>query len=258
MFITTWNVNSIRARQERLLTWLKDAAPDVVCLQETKVVESNFPFDALKELGYHAATWGQKTYNGVAILSRTPLEEIEIGMGDGVDDDQARLIAATVNGIRVISAYFPNGRTVEDEKYQYKQAWMDRLLAKLGSHDLANERLVLAGDFNIVPDERDVNRLDEWAGSVLYNPEMSAYFQKFLDLGLVDTFRLHNEEAGLYSWWDYRMLGFPKNNGLRIDHILASKALAPESVSARIERDMRKGKKPSDHTVVWAEFGNGR
>jgi exodeoxyribonuclease-3 len=254
MFITTWNVNSIRAREERLLAWLKEAKPDVVCLQETKVVDDHFPFDSLKDVGYHAVTWGQKTYNGVAILSLAPLEDVERGTGGDTDNDQARLIAATVNGIRVISAYFPNGRTVDDEKYQYKQEWMDRLLAKLGSHDLETERLVLAGDFNIVPDERDVNRVEEWTGSVLYNPEMSAYFQKFLDLGLLDTFRLHNEEAGLYSWWDYRMLGFPKNNGLRIDHILASKALAAESVSARIERDMRKGKKPSDHTVVWAGF----
>lgn len=256
MRLTTWNVNSIRAREERLLAWLKAATPDVVCLQETKVVDDNFPFEVLEGLGYHAATWGQKTYNGVAILSRTPLEDVEIGMGDGGggDDDQARLIAATVNGIRIISAYFPNGRSVEDEKYQYKQAWMDRLLAKLGAHDLHNEKLVLAGDFNIAPEERDVNRLEEWTGSVLYNPDMSAYYMKFLDLGLIDTFRLHHEGAGLYSWWDYRMLGFPKNNGLRIDHILASTALAPACTSARIERDMRKGKKPSDHTVVWAEF----
>jgi exodeoxyribonuclease-3 len=255
MFITTWNVNSIRAREERLLVWLKDATPDVVCLQETKVVDDHFPFEALLEVGYHAAAWGQKTYNGVAILSRTPLEDVERGMGGDTEGDQARLIAATVNGIRVISAYFPNGRTVEDDKYQYKQAWMDRLLAKLGSNDLESEKLILAGDFNIAPDERDVNRLEQWTGSVLYNPDMSAYYQKFLDLGLIDTFRLHNEEAGLYSWWDYRMLGFPKNNGLRIDHILASKTLAEDSVSSRIERDMRKGQKPSDHTVVWAEFG---
>ena len=254
MNITSWNVNSIRAREERLLTWLKDATPDVVCLQETKVVDEVFPLDAIEALGYHVATLGQKTYNGVAILSRAPLEDVKRGMGGDTDDSQARLIAATVNGIRVISAYFPNGRTVEDEKYQYKQAWMDRLLAGLGSHDMEHERLVLAGDFNIAPDERDVNRLEQWTGTVLYNPEMSAYFKKFLDLGLVDTFRLHNEEAGLYSWWDYRMLGFPKNNGLRIDHILVSKAQAPSSVSSRIERDMRKGKKPSDHTVVWAEF----
>ena len=254
MFITTWNVNSIRAREERLLVWLKDATPDVVCLQETKVVDDHFPFEAMLEVGYHAATWGQKTYNGVAILSRTPLEDVERGMGGDIEGDQARLIAATVNGIRVISAYFPNGRTVEDDKYQYKQAWMDRLLAMLDSRDLNSERLILAGDFNIAPDERDVNRLEQWTGSVLYNPDMSAYYQKFLDLGLIDTFRLHNEEAGLYSWWDYRMLGFPKNNGLRIDHILASKTLAEDSVSSRIERDMRKGQKPSDHTFVWAEF----
>lgn len=255
MQITTWNVNSIRAREERLLAWLTEASPDVVCLQETKVVDKDFPFDALMALGYHAATWGQKTYNGVAILSTSPLDDIELGMGDGVHDDQARLISATVHGIRIMSAYFPNGRTVEDEKYQYKQAWMDRLLAKLGSHDLARDRVVLAGDFNIAPEERDVNRLEEWTGSVLFNPEMSAYYRTFIELGLVDTFRVHHDDAGLYSWWDYRMLGFPKDNGLRIDHILASKALAPSCVSARIERDMRKGKKPSDHTVVWAEFG---
>ena len=254
MRLTTWNVNSIRAREERLLAWLGTANPDVVCLQETKVLDKDFPFSALEDIGYHAVTVGQKTYNGVAILSRNPPEDVERGMGDDGDDDQARLIAATVDGVRIISAYFPNGRTPDDEKYQYKQAWMDRLLAKLGSHDLANERLALAGDFNIAPDERDVNRLEEWKGSVLYNPEMSAYFERFLDSGLIDTFRLHHEEAGLYSWWDYRMLGFPKNNGLRIDHILASTALAPESTSSRIERDMRKGKKPSDHTVVWAEF----
>lgn len=255
MKITTWNVNSIRAREERLVAWLRAATPDVVCLQETKVVDDNFPFDALKQLGYHAVTWGQKTYNGVAILSRAPLTDVQMGFGDGAEEDgQARLIAATVDGIRIISAYFPNGRTVEDDKYRYKKEWMDRLLAKLGSMDLANEKVLLAGDFNIAPEERDVNRVEEWTGSVLYNPDMSAYFKKFLDLGLVDTFRLHHEEAGLYSWWDYRMLGFPKDNGLRIDHILASRALASSCRSARIERDMRKGKKPSDHTVVWAEF----
>ncbi len=257
MRLTTWNVNSVRAREDRLLNWLDASRPEVVCLQETKVIDDDFPFDQLDRLGYHCATWGQKTYNGVAILSREPLDEIATGLADGDDDEQARLIAATTYGVRVISAYFPNGRSVDDEKYRYKKRWMDRLLAELAQHDLASEPLILAGDFNIAPEERDVNRLDEWRGSVLFNPEMSGYFEEFVELGLQDTFRLHQKEAGLYSWWDYRMLGFPKNNGLRIDHILASAPMAERCTGAWIEREMRKGKKPSDHTVVWAEFREG-
>lgn len=254
MRITTWNVNSIRAREDRLLNWLDASRPEVVCLQETKVVDDDFPFDLLDRLGYHVATWGQKTYNGVAILSLEPLEDVETGMGDQEDDGQARLIGATTYGTRVICAYFPNGRTVEDNKYRYKKRWMDRLLDKLGACHLDRDPVVLAGDFNIAPEERDVNRVEQWSGSVLFNPDMTQYFNRFLDLGLVDTFRKHQPEPGLYSWWDYRMLGFPKDNGLRIDHILASEPLAQRCTAAWIEREMRKGKKPSDHTVVWAEF----
>lgn len=254
MHLTTWNVNSIRAREERLVGWLHSARPDVVCLQETKVPDEAFPHEALERVGYYAAVHGQRTYNGVAILSRTPPEDVICGMGDGAEDDQARLIAATVGGVRVVSAYFPNGREVGSDKYRYKLAWIERLTAYLGRYDLESDPVVLAGDFNIAPEKRDVDRVEQWSGSVLFNPDMTRSFQELLGLGLVDTFRLHCSEPGFYSWWDYRMLGFPKNNGLRIDHILASSALAPWCVGARIERDMRKGKKPSDHTVVWAEF----
>lgn len=251
MRIVTWNVNSIRARQERFFRWLAQDGADVVCLQETKVADDAFPWPEVEAAGYRAVAHGQRTYNGVAILARAPLEEVWRGFPDGAEaDPEARLIGATVSGVRIVSAYVPNGREVGSDKYAYKRAWLDRLLAWLEGAAVSDTPFLLAGDFNIAPETRDVSRPEEWEGSVLFNEEMRAYFQRFLSVGLVDAFRLRRAEEGLYSWWDYRMLGFPKNNGLRIDHILVSPPLAARCRHAEILREERKGKKPSDHAPV--------
>jgi exodeoxyribonuclease-3 len=254
MLIATWNVNSVRAREERLLRWLDRNQPDALCLQELKTEGDAFPFAAVREVGYEAAVLGQKTYNGVAILAKSAPEDVELGFGDDIDDPQARCIAATVEGIRIVSVYVPNGSTPESDKYAYKQLWLDRLVTYIEERQLTVEPSALLGDFNIVPEERDVNRPDEWEGSVLFNPEMRRRFQCLLDLGMVDAFRQCRDEDGLYSWWDYRQLGFPKNNGLRIDHILVSDDLADRCTGARIDRDERKGQKPSDHAPVLVEL----
>jgi exodeoxyribonuclease-3 len=255
MLIATWNVNSVRAREERLLRWLETNQPDALCLQELKTEEDAFPFDAVREVGYETAVLGQKTYNGVAILAQREPEDVELGFGDDIDDPQARCIAATVGGIRIVSIYVPNGSTIESDKYAYKRLWLDRLVTYIEERELTGGPFALLGDFNIVPEERDVNRPGEWEGTVLYNPEMRQRFQELLGLGLVDAFRRCRDEDGLYSWWDYRQLGFPKNNGLRIDHILVSADLAERCTGARIDRDERKGQKPSDHAPVIVEIG---
>jgi exodeoxyribonuclease-3 len=254
MKIATWNVNSIRAREERLLKWLARQQPDVVCLQELKVTDEAFPFEAVRQAGYHAAVYGQKTYNGVAILARAELSDVERGFNDGVDDPQARFIAATMNGIRIISAYIPNGAEVGSDKYAYKLEWLRRLKNYLNARGVLSMPLALCGDFNIAPEDRDVASPDNWEGSVLFNPEMRHQFSEILKLGLTDVFRLHHAETGLYSWWDYRQLGFPRNDGLRIDHILGTQPLIDHCTGAMIDRDERKGEKPSDHAPVMAVF----
>ncbi len=253
MLLASWNLNSIRAREERLLAWLVRRRPDVVCLQELKCTEDQFPFEAIEAAGYQAAVHGQKTYNGVAILATSAPEDISTGFGDGGDDSQARVIAATIDGVRIISVYVVNGKQIDSEKYAHKLEWLDRLERYLAAQD-RTAPLAICGDYNIVPDERDVEKHEIWQGGVLYNEDLSARFKRLLDLGLVDTFRTHHDETGIYSWWDYRMLGFPKNNGLRIDHILATPALAERSTDAWVDRDERKGKKPSDHAPVLTQF----
>ncbi len=256
MLIATWNVNSIRMRQERLAGWLGRAQPDVVCLQEIKVPDAEFPRAELEAAGWHVAVFGQKAYNGVAILSRTPLEDVAVGLSDGGDDTEARLVAATVSGIRAVNVYVPNGRTVGCDKWAYKLAWLERLRGWLERHARPNEKLVLCGDFNVAPEDRDVARPEEWRDTVLCHPLARAGLRKVCDWGLVDTIRLHHtsEEPGPYSWWDYRMLGFAKGNGLRIDHILATPLLAERCTDAYVVRDERKGKQPSDHAPVVAVF----
>jgi len=251
--LASWNVNSIRAREERLLTWLAAQEPDVLCLQELKVAGEAFPYDALRSAGYHAAVHGQKTYNGVAILSRVPPEDVTRGLGDGGEEAQSRLISARILGVRVLSAYFPNGGEVGSDKWGYKLEWMKRLLGYLDRCD-AKERLALCGDFNVAPEERDVHDPKAWQNTVLFHPEARAALEAIRAWGLVDTFRLHHPETGRFSWWDYRMLAFPRNNGLRIDHIFTSEPLAKSCIAASIDREQRKGKQPSDHAPVLAEF----
>lgn len=253
MRIATWNVNSIKARKERLLAFLARHSPDVVCLQELKTEATGYPFEELRAAGYESAVLGQKTYNGVAVLSRTVPADVATGFGDGGDESQARLVAATVGGLRVASAYVPNGKEVGSEKWPYKLEWLARLAAWSAREAKAGP-LVLCGDFNVAPDDRDVANPEAWAGSVLTHPDARAAWAAILAGGLVDAFRLHHEEGGLYSWWDYRMLGFPKNDGLRIDHVLVESNLAARCAGSFVDRDERKGKLPSDHAPVLVDL----
>ena len=254
MKLATWNVNSVRARQERLLRWLEKHQPDILCLQELKGTEDNFPFDAIHEAGYHAAVYGQKTYNGVAILSRTEPSAVLKGFNDETEDPQARLISAMIHDVRVICAYFPNGAEVGSDKYTYKLDWMDRLVRFLNREASPSDPMILCGDFNVAPDDQDVARPEAWMDTVLCHPEVRESLERIRSYGFTDVFRMHHPEGGIYSWWDYRNLGFPKNNGLRIDHIFATEPLAKNCGSAVIDRDERKGKSPSDHAPVIATF----
>ncbi len=255
MKIATWNVNSIRARLTRVIPWLTEHAPDVVCLQETKVEDGLFPMDELTALGYQATIHGQKTYNGVAILSRSPLTDVTRGFGDGAPDEQARFIVGKVDGVRVASAYIPNGQSVGSDKFAYKLDWLRRCRAWLDGHADPAEPLALCGDFNVAPDDRDVYDPVAWKDQVLCHPDERQGLRALQDWGLEDLFRRHHALAGFYSWWDYRQLGFPKNRGLRIDHILCTGALAARSQDVVIDRNARKGKDASDHAPVIATFG---
>jgi exodeoxyribonuclease-3 len=254
MKIATWNVNSIRARLERFLAWLQTAQPDIVCLQELKVTDAAFPGDAIRAAGYHAAVHGQKTYNGVAILSRVEPAGVRRGMGDGVDDPQARFLAAQISGIHVVSAYVPNGQVVGSEPYAYKLAWLRRLRAFLETHFSPAMPVVVCGDFNVARTERDVTNPAAWAETVLFHPDGRAALEQVLQWGLVDVVREHHPADLLLSWWDYRMLAFPKNDGLRLDYIFATPPLAGRSTSGEIDRQERKGEKPSDHAPVITVF----
>lgn len=247
--IATWNVNSIKARRERLLAFLQRHEPDVCCLQELKVETEAFPLEDIQALGYQAAVLGQRSYNGVAILSKRAIENETLGLGDG-GEDASRLLTAVVNGIRVMSVYVPNGGSTSSDKYQYKLEWLQRLLRYLDQHHAPSEPLVLCGDLNIAPDDSDVARPDEWQSTVLCAPEVRAAFRRLTAWGLHDVFRKHHPDGHVYSWWDYRMLGFQKGNGLRIDHVLATESVAARTSEARIDREERKGKLPSDHAPV--------
>jgi exodeoxyribonuclease-3 len=255
--IATWNVNSLKARKDRLLAFLKRHEPDVLCLQELKLDTAAFPLAEVADAGYQALVHGQKTYNGVAILARVPLEQPRIGWGVDIgdaEDSQARLVSAVVHGIRVLSVYVPNGSEPSSDKYQYKLRWLQHLVHELERHHSAKEPLILCGDLNIAPDDSDVARPDEWRETVLCATEVRSAFQQLIGWGLHDVFRQHHPDGGVFSWWDYRQLSFPKGNGLRIDHLLATTPLARTSQDARIDRDERKGKLPSDHAPVLADF----
>jgi exodeoxyribonuclease-3 len=252
--LATWNVNSVRMRLDRLVAFLGRERPDVCCLQELKVVEADFPRLELEALGYRCTVHGQKTYNGVAILSRGEPGDVQAGFADGVLDPEARFLAATVDGVRVVSVYVPNGKSVGSEKWAPKLAWLRRLRAWLDRSAAPGAPLALCGDFNVAPEERDVARPEEWRDSVLTHPEARAALAGVTAWGLTDAIRLHHQGDGPYTWWDYRMLGFPRNNGLRIDHVLVTAPLAARCREARVDRDERKGKQPSDHAPVIAVF----
>ncbi|MBF5042673.1 exodeoxyribonuclease III [Aggregicoccus sp. 17bor-14] len=254
MKIATWNVNSVRARQGRLVDWLKSAQPDVVCLQELKCTEADFPFEAVREAGYHAAVHGQKTYNGVAILARSAPQDVVHGLSDGVDDTHARVIAATVDGVRVLSVYAPNGQSPDSPAFQYKLQFYERLRRYLDTRHRPDEPLLLLGDWNVAPDPIDVYDPAAWEGQTLFTLEERAAFRKLCAFGLEDTFRRLYPEVQKFSWWDYRMLAFPKNKGVRIDHILATAPLMARCREVDVDRETRKGAQPSDHAAVWARF----
>lgn len=251
MILATWNVNSLKVRLPQVLEWLADRRPDVVCLQETKLEDRNFPIAELEAAGYQAAFAGQKTYNGVAILSRLPLEDVSVGI-PGFADEQQRLIAATAGGTRIVCAYFPNGQSVGSDKYAYKLRWIEALTAWLRQALARHPRLALLGDYNIAPEPRDVHDPAEWEGQVLFSEPERAAFRNLTELGLQDAFRLFEQPENTYSWWDYRMMAFRRNRGLRIDHILLSKVLAGHCTACAVDKAPRKAERPSDHAPVMA------
>jgi exodeoxyribonuclease-3 len=254
MRILTWNVNSLRTRLGRLFSVLERHAPDVACLQELKVEDEEFPALEIRGAGYHASFAGQRAYNGVAVLTRMPHAHVTRSFRDGVDDPQARFIACEAGGVRVLNVYVPNGGEVGTEKWLYKLEWLGRLRRYLEREEDPERPLALCGDFNVAPDDRDVRNPERWAESVLCHPEGRAALARVVDWGLVDAFRVKHPEGGIYSWWDYRMLGFAKNDGLRIDGIYVTPALAGRLLEARVDRDERKGKKPSDHAPLVCDF----
>jgi exodeoxyribonuclease-3 len=253
MRIVSWNINSLRRRQDRFIGWLAATKPDVVCLQETKCTDEQFPALDLKAAGYHSVFHGQKSYNGVAIISKSEPREVRAALCDEEEDPQARVIAATIDSVRIYSIYAPNGQAVGSPAYDYKMRWFERLRACLQREGI-DRPLAVCGDYNVAPKDDDVYDPDLWRGAIMCSDGERKAFGDLCALGLVDTLRLHHPESGLFSWWDYRMLSFPKNRGLRIDAILASEPLAEKCTGAGVEREMRKGKEPSDHAPVWAEF----
>ena len=254
MKLATWNVNSLKVRLPHVLDWLAANAPDVLCLQETKLEDANFPVAELEAAGYHVLYSGQKTYNGVALISRGEGSEVVCGI-PGFADEQKRVIAATYGDVRVVCAYFPNGQSLDSDKYQYKLRWLDAMQGWLRSELTHYPKLALLGDYNIAPEDRDVHDPKAWEGQVLVSPAERAAFSGLLGLGMVDAFRKFNQEDNAFSWWDYRMAAFRRNMGLRIDHILLTQPLAASAVSCVIDKAPRKLERPSDHTPVMVELG---
>ena len=253
MKIATWNVNSIRVRLPQVLEWLQKENPDVLCLQETKITDEDFPVIAFREAGYYAVYAGQKAYNGVATLSRAAAGDAVSSLA-GAKGDQKRLLVATVGDVRVVNVYIPNGEEVGSEKYSYKLSWLKALDKFIARELKSHSRLALLGDYNIAPDERDVHDPKRWEGKVLFSDKERAAFQRLVQHGLTDVFRQFDQPEKSFSWWDYRAGAFHRNHGLRIDHILCSAALVLECRGCRIDIEPRQHERPSDHAPVIAEF----
>jgi exodeoxyribonuclease III len=253
--IATWNVNSLKARLERVEQWLADVQPDVLCMQETKMADGAFPALAFEALGYETAHYGEGRWNGVAIISKVGIDDVVNGFADGDDEDpEARLVWATCGGVRIACVYVPNGRALDNDHYRYKLGWLARLRRCLDAVADPARPLVITGDFNIAPDDRDVYDVAEFAGATHVSAPERAALAELEQWGLVDVFREHYDAGGLYSWWDYRAGNFHKGKGMRIDLILATKDLSAASTSVLIDRNARKGKSPSDHAPVIADF----
>lgn len=255
MKLATWNVNSLKVRLPQVLQWLASNPVDVLCLQETKLTDDKFPVAEIEAAGYEVAFTGQKTYNGVAILSRHPMTDI-VKNNPLFDDEQQRIISATIAGMRVICAYVPNGQSVDSDKYAYKLRWLDALHGRLVEELKIYPRLALLGDYNIAPADADVHDPAAWQGQVLCSDAERAAFEKLCALPLKDAFRLFPQAEKLYSWWDYRQMAFRRNMGLRIDHILLSSSLAARCIGCEIDKLPRKWEQPSDHTPVIATLSD--
>jgi exodeoxyribonuclease-3 len=252
MKLATWNINSLAVRLPQVLDWLAAHPMDALVLQETKLTDDKFPVAEVEAAGYAAQFFGQKTYNGVALLSKQPAQDVVRNI-PGFSDDMARVITGTVAGVRVVGGYFPNGQAPDSDKFQYKMRWLDALRDWLRAELAAHPKLVLMGDFNIAPEDRDVYDPVAWAGQIHCTPEERAHFKALVELGLVDAFRLFEQPPKSWSWWDYRNLAFRKNQGLRIDHILVSEALKPAVAACTIDKLPRKNERPSDHAPVIVE-----
>ena len=248
--IATWNVNSIKARLPNALDWLKSAKPDVVLLQELKCIDDNFPRLEIEELGYNVVTHGQKTYNGVAILSKSPPEDVMVGLPGDKKDEQARYLEATINGLRIASIYLPNGNPIKTEKFTYKLAWMDRLIAHAEGLLASEQPVVLGGDYNVIPQDEDVYDPRAFANDALTQPESRQRFRTLLNLGFTDALRALHREPHLYTFWDYQGGGWQNDHGLRIDHFLLSPQAADRLESCEVDREPRGKPKASDHTPV--------
>ncbi|MFE3835652.1 exodeoxyribonuclease III [Pseudogemmobacter sonorensis] len=261
MKLATFNINGIKARIEALPRWLKEAGPDVVCLQEIKSVDAAFPREIFEDLGYHVETHGQKSFNGVAILSRLPLEDVTRGLPgenpDGSPDEQARWIEATVIGtrpVRVCGLYLPNGNPAPGPKYDYKLAWMARMEARVRALLALEEPVVFLGDYNVIPQAEDAARPEAWIGDALFLPESRAAFRRMLNLGLTEAIRIRDSRPGLYTFWDYQANSWERGNGIRIDHLLMSPQAADLIQETGIDKEVRAGDKPSDHVPVWVDL----
>lgn len=251
--IATWNVNSITKRSSHISQWLVEHSPDVIAFQETKIQDNNFPCQLFTEIGYNVVYTGQKSYNGVAIASRKEACDVTIDL-PGMVDEQRRFIAATIGSVRVLNIYVPNGQSVDSDKYAYKLKWLEAFTECVVHQLKTYEQLVIVGDFNIAPEDRDVHDPIIWEGQVMVSEGERNALKKLVGNGLIDVFRLFEKGTGFYTWWDYRMLGFPLNRGLRIDYILASQRLSELTISCQIDRLPRKWKQPSDHVPVIAKF----
>jgi exodeoxyribonuclease-3 len=259
MKIATWNINGVRARIENALAWTKDASPDVLCLQEIKTEDAGFPGQAFEDLGYNVATHGQKGFNGVALLSKIPFDEVSRGLPGDDGDVQARFIEGVFSvgdgAVRVACLYLPNGNPVGTDKFSYKLGWMERLTAYARAHLEDEETFVMCGDFNVIPEPRDAKVPEAWVNDALFQPETRRAFRKLLNLGLTDAFRACNDDPGNFTFWDYQAGAWQRNNGIRIDHHLLSPQAADRLVTAVIDKRTRAWDKPSDHVPVIVELG---
>jgi len=258
MRVATWNINSIKQRMDNLTAWLAERGPDVVCLQETKCVDEAFPREPLEALGYNVAVHGQKGFNGVAVLSKSPLDEVTARLPGDDGDAHARFLEVVVStargAVRIASLYLPNGNPPDSDKYSYKISWMDRLIHYTSERLQLEEPLVLAGDFNVIPTARDARYPDRWTGDALFLPRTWEKFRALCNLGLIDAIRAGSDGPGPYTFWDYQAGAWQKNDGIRIDHLLLSAQAADRLVSAGVDKHVRAWEKPSDHVPVWVDL----